>query len=523
MNLMRFVAIVLAAGILAGCGGGGSDIVINANDNSSTTDNSVTNSGGGSSNPCANYTDPDSNTVQQGSFDGANCTYDSGFVGELNPLTVDLTIPFITGAHIFNDVLQVGTNVDAGPAPASGTGPTLTIEAGSTLAFADDDYLLVNRGSQIMAVGSATRPITITAFADAVTGSAGTFDVALWGGVVINGNGITAQCDDAARANDNCHLLSEGKPSNYGGDDNADSSGRLEYVVVKHAGFEAAPGDELNGVTFNAVGSGTVVRNLQVYSTFDDGVEFFGGAVTVENLVALYVRDDSIDYTDGYVGTVGPALIIHNPTDGNRCVEGDGDGANLGLTPITNPTIVNMTCIPSGIDEPPSTHGDSEGIVIRRGARTTVLNSIVYDGHGTNSLAQDGNELLELDDDSTRAAAQVGESVIAGSLLAGVEPTKDALGNGDTVEQWVTNTSANGATYAANVGNAIVTDTAPAATILDGFYTPAAFTDVLSNPITVTPADVDGDGDTADEIIGAVTADDDWTAGWTFGLDTVYF
>ena len=34
-------------------------------------------------------------------FDGTNCTYDSAFVGENNPLEVDLTIPFITGAHIF--------------------------------------------------------------------------------------------------------------------------------------------------------------------------------------------------------------------------------------------------------------------------------------------------------------------------------------------------------------------------------------------------------------------------------------
>lgn len=522
MSLLRSCAIVSIAFFgIASCGGGGSDVNINANDNSTSTDNSVS-TGGGSTNPCASYTIAGSATTRQGSFDGTNCTYDSAFVGETNPLAQDLTIPFITGAHIFNDVLQVGANVSSGPAPAGGTGPVLTIEAGATLAFADDDYLLVNRGSQIVAVGSPSRPITITGFSDAVTGTADQFDVSLWGGVVINGNGITSQCDDAARANDNCHLLSEGKPSNFGGDDNSESSGRLEYVVVKHTGFEAAPGDELNGITFNAVGSGTVVRNIQVYSTFDDGVEFFGGAVNVENLVAMYVRDDSIDFTDGYVGTVGPALVIHNPTDGNRCIEGDGDGDNLGLTPITNPTIINMTCIPSNIDEPPSTHGDSEGVIIRRGARATILNSIVYDGHGMNFLSQGGNELFEIDDTSTTQAAQDGESVFAGSLLAGAVATQDSLPNGDTIEQWFLNSGTG--SYPANVGNAIITDTAPAAAVLDGFYTVDAFTDVLGNPITVTPADTDGDGDTADEIIGAVVAGDDWTAGWTFNLDsTVYF
>jgi len=218
----------------------------------------------------------------------------------------------------------------------------------------------------VIAVGSPSRPITITGFADAVTGNAGQFDVSLWGGVVINGNRITSQCNDTARMNDNCHLLSEGRPSHFGGDDNTESSGQLEYVIVKHTGFEAAPGDELNGITFNAVGAGTIVRNIQVFSTFDDGVEFFGGAVNVENLVALNVRDDSIDYTDGYVGTVGPAL----------------------------------------------------GIVIRRGARTTILNSTVYDGHGMNFLSQSGHELFEIDDESTRQAAQDGASTFAGSLLA---------------------------------------------------------------------------------------------------------
>ncbi len=525
---MRRFTLVAAISIFAlvGCGGGGSDVNINANDNSTNTDNSVTNGGGGSNNPCANYTDPASNTLQQGSFDGTNCTYDSAFVGADNPLEVNLTIPFITGAHIFNDVLQVGANVDAGPAPAGGTGPVLTVEAGATLAFADDDYLLINRGSQIMAVGSPTRPITFTGFADAVSGSAGQFDVSLWGGVVINGNGITSQCDDAARTNNNCHELSEGKPSNFGGSVNDESSGHLEYVVVKHTGFEAAPGDELNGITFNAVGSGTIVRNIEVYSTFDDGVEFFGGAVNVENLLAMYVRDDSIDFTDGYVGTVGPALVIHNPTDANRCVEGDGDGDDLGLTPTTNPTLINLTCIPSNFDG--GTHGDSEGIIIRRGTQATILNSIVYDGHGLNQLSQDGNELFEIDDTSTTQFAQDGATVMAGTLLAGAEPTKDSLPNGDGIDLWVTNSGS--VAYADNVGNAIVTDTAAAVIFeANGYQTLAAPSDGV-NPITVTLADTDGDTDTADEFLGAIgpNADgdvDDWTAGgWTFGFDSsVYF
>jgi len=47
--------------------------------------------------------------------------------------------------------------------------------------------------------------------------------------------------------------------------------------------------------------------------------------------------------------------------------------------------------------------------------------------------------------------------------------------------------------------------------ILDGFYTPTQFRDAAGNLFTVPS--VNGG------LIGAVTASDDWTAGWTVGLD----
>ena len=310
MNTTRFAAAVLTALAIAGCEGGGVDLNVSTTDNS--TDNSTSGgNGGGSTNPCASYTPPNSNEVRIGTFDGTNCAYSAAFVGKTNPMLVDLTIPFISGVHIFQDSLFVGQDVSSG-APAGGEGPTLTIAAGSRLAFSTSaDYVLINRGSQIIANGSASAPITFTAFGDVVSDTAGANDVSLWGGLVINGNGITNNCTDDERANDLCHVESEGQPSNYGGNDNADNSGVLRYVIIKHTGFEVAPGDELNGITFNAVGSGTTVENVQVYSTYDDGLEFFGGAVNVSKAIVLYARDDALDFSDGYAGTISEALVIH--------------------------------------------------------------------------------------------------------------------------------------------------------------------------------------------------------------------
>ena len=502
-------------------------------------DNS-TGSGGGSSggaNPCATYTV--GGATRRGAFDGTNCTYDAAFVSESSPLTVDVTIPFFSGVHIFQSSLVVGQDVNTGAAPT--TGPTLTVQAGSRVAFTDSgDYLLVNRGSRIVADGSPAAPITFTGFADAVSNAAGPYDVQLWGGIVINGHGLTNNCTDTQRANNDCHVEAEGRPSYYGGNDNADNSGILRYVVVKHPGFEVAPGDELNGVTFNAVGSGTVVENLQVYSAYDDGIEFFGGAVNVSNFVALYVRDDSIDFSDGYSGTIDHALVIHSPTEGNRCIEGDNVASTRlsggeSQTPLTKPTIRHLTCIPSSIDG--ATHGDSEGPVIRYGARMLLTDSIIDGGRATARFGRASNECFELDRDlnnDTSTAAQAGESTMNRTVIACQEAyvsgTADNLVNGDTGLQWISG-AGTAATYAFNTFNEVITDPSNAnvqvlqpgtffSVDLNGNAAGTALNTVTMTNAAGTTITIGSDAEpVADGYIGAVRSTANWTAPWTFGLN----
>jgi hypothetical protein len=518
---MRIAAAAMcAAALMAGCSGGG-DVRLQANSSTVINDNSTNTGGGGSDNPCASYTDPQSSTVRRGSFDGTNCTYSSEFVGENNPLLVNLTIPFISGVHVFEDALFVGQNIDGTnpneTVPADGEGPILTIRAGARLAWLQaNDYMLINRGSRIIAEGSPSAPIILTGFQDAVLGSAGKFATQLWGGLVINGNGITNKCSDAQRAGGTCHVQGEGKPSNYGGNDNGESSGVLRYVQVKHAGFEVAPGDELNGVTFNAVGSGTTIENLQVYSAYDDGVEFFGGAVDVNNLVALYVQDDSIDWADGWVGSINNALIIHAQNEGDRCIEADNQGDNFVVAPLSHGTVRNMTCIMSG--HRGGVHGDSMGAEMRRGTLFTVEDSIFYDGYAVSQLSQSATRCFRVTDTETAQQAVGGQSSVKSSVIACEVPTSDgtnwATVTADSVAQWITNTGTG--SYPANTDNVIFGDSANAnLQILDGIYTATEFRDLNGDVFTVDS--VNGGA------IGAVTAGDDWTAGWTFGLDDLWF
>jgi len=258
-----------------------------------------------------------------------------------------------------------------------------------------------------------------------------------------------------------------------------------------------------------------------MYSTFDDGVEFFGGAVNVTNLVALYVRDDSIDFSDGYVGTVQNALVIHSLNNGNRCIEGDNigelrsiGGEPLDTPPLTNPTIRNLTCITSNFDA--GTHGDSEGPLLRQGAQMQLIDSIVYGGYGTSVSSLSSNECIEIESPVSLASAAAGNSTMTTTIVACQEAIKGTLANGDALTEWAAgaNPSTNGANYSFNAGNTIITDPTNANVTLlapNSYYTATALTDAAGAAITHPTAATGGH-------FGAVLAADDWTTSWTFGI-----
>lgn len=517
MAIKKLILVSAISGFLTACGGGG-DVNISPSNVDNSVDNSTTTDGGASLNGvCARYTKD--GVVFEGTLEAGNCTYSRDFVDITNPLTVDVTFPSIgTGLHIFDGSLVVGQSFsnDADLASAGivqGGSPSdyaakITIQAGNTFVFkTTEDYAVINRGSQIFAEGTAAAPITFTSYSDAVSGTVAFDDVQQWGGMIINGFGVTNKCKytgdrgvdlakDLAAAPTGCHVAAEGKSGSaqtyYGGDNDADNSGVLSYFIVKHTGAEVSPGNELNGIAFGGVGSATQVNNLQVFSTYDDGIEMFGGAVDVTNFVALYVRDDSFDVDEGYIGTLENALIIQAANDGQQCIESDGIGSYKDTETARNAdfiarglnsaaTVNNMTCIVSGNQA--GTHGDSVGVRIREGHAITINDSIITSALTNN----DGlDECLRIDNAETRAAGFV---TITNTLLACEKPFKDAdtvqIG-GVAIATWYS---------AADADNVIeATDGAQTITALNGYFSTGTR--------------------------GAVAADDDWTAGWTVGLDS---
>lgn len=559
MSPKHLLALGGAALVIAGCSSG--DIKIQPETNVTDSNNTTnTGGGGGATNPCASYVNTAGQTIQ-GSYDGTDCTYSPSFADAGKNITVDLTIPALPdgGVHIFQGSLFIGktyrtqAELAAANITKGGDGPTLTVEAGATLAFTSQkQFLTINRGSQIFAVGTADAPITFTSLSD-VQGNVGPEDVQQWGGIVINGFGITNKCayggavtynadgtiaDDTLTLSGECSVDAEGSAgldeSQYGGDNNDDSSGRLEYVIVKYTGAEVANGDELNGVSWGAVGRNTIVQNIEMYSVYDDGMEFFGGAVNIDNYVAVYARDDSIDIDEGYSGTITNSLVIQQETNGNNCIESDGLGSYSDLTQAdrdakiaqginSRPTINNLTCIISAEGKPPGTHDPGAGWHFREGIYPTINNSMIIGSFAANDqTSSTDNYCLKISDPETQQAAIDGNLKLNHVIFACAEKTAgQTFADGVTTEESAAVDQ--GAQFATIPNDTAVDATAnadPDLQLLEGTQPIYSIDWATSQVDGAQPAATTDPADASHPFLGALSmGQTDWTQPWAFGID----
>ena len=270
-------------------------------------------------------------------------------------------------------------------------GATLNIEAGTVVKFTEradlgnPSALVIARGGKIFAEGTSSDPITFTAESDDVNDplDLGPKDVALWGGLVILGKGITQK-------NGNATVNVEGIPTTeprgeYGGTDNTDNSGVLKYVSIRHGGRLLASGNELNGLTLAGVGSGTKLEYIEVYANSDDGIEFFGGAPNLKYAVVAFAEDDSYDWDEVYTGKGQFWFSIQRDDVADAGGELDGTTPD-DLTPYSNPTVFNWTHIGSGAGAAAS---NSIGWNVRAGTAGTIANSVLTEMKGKLIEVQD--------------------------------------------------------------------------------------------------------------------------------------
>jgi hypothetical protein len=276
-------------------------------------------------------------------------------------------------------------------------GGVLNIQAGTTVAgeLATLGTLIVERGGRLNALGTASQPVVMTS--DQAVGNRNRGD---WGGLIINGRAPLNVPGGIA--------IGEGDTGEYGGNDPNDNSGILRYLRVEFAGIEFSPDNELNGIAFQGVGRGTSLDYIQVKMNRDDGLEFFGGTVDVKHVVLNAIRDDSLDWTFGWVGRVQYLIAQQRGDDADMGIEADNNDINNNLLPRANPTIYNMTLV----GDPTTTFGNESniGMILRRGTATTIRNAVVI---GFKSWG------IDINGSASIAEAQAGTLTVRNSIFFG--------------------------------------------------------------------------------------------------------
>ncbi|MDP5210165.1 hypothetical protein [Microbulbifer sp. 2205BS26-8] len=249
----------------------------------------------------------------------------------LSPLPIVWALPGIV--LVGNGHLQ-----NANPSTVDKT--VLKIEAGAQIAGAADSNsaLVITRGAQIDAQGSSSDPIVFSSIDNDITGSGE------WGGLVLAGYGESNACP-SANGQDLCEMEGVASAYYYGGGkylDETMSSGTLEYVVIAEGGHEVAIASEINGLTLYSVNSSTSIKNVHIHNNQDDGIEFFGGDAGVEDLWLTCNQDDSVDWDEGYRGSLNRVSIVQGD-NADHAFELANNPDSITAAPIARGVVTNVT------------------------------------------------------------------------------------------------------------------------------------------------------------------------------------
>ncbi|MEO1657652.1 MAG: hypothetical protein AAFR65_08015 [Pseudomonadota bacterium] len=404
---------------------------------------------------------------------------------------------------------------------------TLSIDPGVTIFAASDDSevdtLVVSRGHKIDVNGTSTQPVVMTNlldYSDSTAYVSATDPSERWGGLAINGQAPINDCTTTGGAAD-CEKDGEGGSGLFGGNDEADDSGEVEYLQIRNAGFSFTPTNQLNGIALQGVGNGTLVDFVEVTDNADDGIEFFGGTVNASHIIIINAADDSIDWTDGWQGSLQYALVVNGTQTNDNVFEGDNNGDLPNSEPFSVPVIANVTSanITDGQDDTAgnNTNGNDDGIVLRAGTDGLIANGIVVGVRDdATDFTQDSTVDVRVPELSSIFAADFGGVVAdTGSSDVDIFTTGTDNVNGFT---GFTGLDADTETGLLILSSAQVTNTGTTldATALETFY-------------AATPAFPTVDGTTAAEkaaltdsflddvtYVGAFENDaDNWHVGWT--------
>ena len=340
---------------------------------------------------CASYTNADGDTLTAMAVPTAaapNCVYEASFVDNGTPLTESITLADLPdrGVHVFEGSLVVGED-SATLAGVPTTPVVLTIEAGTTVAFRDEpDRLIVNRGAQIEAVGTADNPITFTSLEGLIGPPEGSQrGPRRWAGITINGTALNNACTYAGTATgepsrplpmdapflldtaaqptltalptadttpvETCSqgdaVFTAGATASdaptlgdgfHGGTNPADDSGELRFVIIIGVGAETIEVNR-NALQLRSVGTETDIFSIEVASVDGSGILVDGGGAALRNVLVNNPRMHGVHLSGGYLGLLNTVLVSQRGGDfcfdvfnelgevvDNRCITSETSG-----------------------------------------------------------------------------------------------------------------------------------------------------------------------------------------------------
>lgn len=284
----------------------------------------------------------------------------------------------------------------------------LTIEAGTTIYGDTDSALIVTRDARLDARGRVDAPIVFTSAKEPGTRAPGD-----WGGVVLLGNAPSNPAQAVIEG-----VQEDDFRGAYGGNDATSNCGVLEFVRIEFPGFEVFADNELNGLTLGGCGSNTLIRNVHVHMTVDDGVELFGGTVDIKNILVTRAGDDSLDWDNGWSGRAQFIILqseqVPRP-DGKRGDNGIEADSRFDTLPRSAPTIYNMTMVGSNLDTNPQ-----RGMLLREGT-AAIMRNVIMQGYTL--------EGVDVRDAETAMQADEGLLALSHAILFD-------LGPGDNAQVW---------------------------------------------------------------------------------------
>jgi len=348
-------------------------------------------------------------------------------------ITVNTTLT-ADKTYLLKDIVRV-------QAPA-----VLTIEAGTTIYGENSTKgtLIVKPGAKLIAEGTPLKPIVFTS-EFTKSGSSQTPTYGDWGGIILLGNAPINVPGGTSTI--------EGPGDVYGGNNSDDNSGILRYVRIEFPGIAYSLNNEINGLTFGGVGSGTTIEYVQVSYSGDDSFEWFGGTVNCKHLVAYRGWDDDFDTDFGYSGKLQFLVAIRDAEIADQSssngFESDNDGSGSLNTPRTAPTWYNVTMV--GPQKELTTTYNSlfkRGMHLRRSSQNKIHNTIIM-GWPTGVLL-DGKNLIN---DAIAGNSYLKNCIVAGSSKKSIDTTSSVAGFDPN--SWFTN---NGGRVLANTNDLNLTD-----------------------------------------------------------------